>query len=90
MSTNDGGAGARFGRVREILREAAGGREAGYGGLRLWEFSREKLLDARLYGVRLIAPEQEAAPSCCSHHEAGVAAPQGRGARSGLVQGLRG
>ncbi|HEY0375610.1 MAG TPA: tyrosinase family protein [Pyrinomonadaceae bacterium] len=95
MTTKENGAGqTRFERVRGILRDAAEGRDAAYGGLALWEFSREKLLDARLHGVPLIAPETgpagEEAASCCEHHAAGAVEPAGRGARSGLVQGLRG
>jgi tyrosinase len=90
MSSDSAAAATRFEQVRQILRDAAGGREAAYGGLPLWEYSREELLAARLYGVRLVAPEQEAAPSCCSQHVVGSTEPKGRGARSGLVQGLRG
>lgn len=98
MTTKENEAGqTRFERVREILRDAADGREAAYGGLPLWEFSREKLLDAKLYGIQLIAPEPGAAgeaaassSSCCAHHVAGAVESQGRAARSGLVQGLRG
>src|SRR5215216_3496182 len=93
MTTNDSGAEAtRFDEVKRILRDAAEGREAAYGGLPLWEFSREKLLDATLRGVRLIAAEGAPSPSssCCSHQAPGAAEPTGRAARSGLVQGLRG
>lgn len=90
MTSDSAAAVTRFEQVQQILRDAAGGREAAYGGLPLWDFSREELLAAKLYGVRLVAPPQEeaAAPSCCSHH--GAAEAGGRGARSGLVQGLRG
>jgi tyrosinase len=89
MVTNNVAAKTRFEQVQQILRDIADGREAAYGGLPLWSFSLEEMLDAKLYGVRLIAPEQ-AAPSCCEHHGAGASEPQGRGDRSGLVQGLRG
>ncbi|PYP85173.1 MAG: tyrosinase [Candidatus Angelobacter sp. Gp1-AA117] len=74
-------------RVREILREAAGSNENAFGGLSLWEFSREKLVTQKLHGILLIAPEKEAQASCC-HGKAEAGA--GRGARSGLVRGLRG
>jgi tyrosinase len=77
----------RFDHVREILRKAAGAAEKAYGGLSLWKMSREELLQAELYGVRLIAPEKEAGGSCCHGGEGSGA---GRGARSGLIKGLRG
>ena len=80
----------RFERVQDILREAAGGHAAAYGGQRLWEYTRENLLEAHLYGVRLIAPEREAVPSCCAEHAATLPASPGRAARSGLMRGLRG
>jgi tyrosinase len=91
MTTNNVAALTRFEQVQQILREAAEGREAAFGGLRLWEFSRAEFLTAKLYGIQLIAPEQEgnASSSCCSHTGAS-ADTGGRGARSGLVQGLRG
>lgn len=93
MTTNSAAAETRFEQVLQILRDAAGGREAAYGGLRLWDFSREEFLAAKLYGVRLIAPGQDSPPtspsSCCSH-EAGAPGASSRGGRSGLVQGLRG
>jgi tyrosinase len=90
MNTNSVAAETRFEQVKRILHDAASGREAAYSGLRLWEFSRAEFLAARLYGVRLIAPEQDVAPSCCTSHVAGASEVKGRGARSGLVQGLRG
>ena len=90
MATQNVTVNTRFERVQQILREAADGHAAAYGGQRLWEYTREKLLEAHLYGVRLIAPEREVVPSCCADHAATMPAPQGRGARSGLVQGLRG
>jgi tyrosinase len=90
MNTDSVAAQTRFQQVQQILRDAADGREAAYSGLRLWEFSRDELLVAKIYGVRLIAPEQEATPSCCATTGADAAAVKGRGARSGLVQGLRG
>ncbi len=76
----------RFEHVREILRKAAGGKDKSFGGLSLWNFSREQLLEAKLYGVRLIAPEKEAGGSCCHGEPSGAR----RGARSGLIKGLRG
>src|SRR5258706_7836069 len=90
MATNDDAAQTRFERVQQILHDAAEGRDAAYGGQALWAYSRDKLIESDLYGVRLIAPEREATGSCCDHHSAGDAKAKGRGDRSGLVQGLRG
>jgi hypothetical protein len=50
------GIGASFQRVREILREAADGNQDAFGGLPLWELSRDKLLSARIHDILLIAP----------------------------------
>ncbi|HET9183977.1 MAG TPA: tyrosinase family protein [Candidatus Angelobacter sp.] len=75
-------------RVREILRAAAGGNDNAFGGLPLWEFSRERLLNAKLHGILLIASEKEA-HSCCGHAKNAETGIQ-RGARSGLIRGLRG
>src|SRR5690242_13348227 len=85
MSKPETAAPVSYQRVREIL-QAAGG-SSDYGGLGpLWELPLPRLLDASLYGVRLVAPE-ETRHSCCSH----VSAPaESRSSRSGLVQGLRG
>src|SRR5579872_1719745 len=74
-------------RVREILREAANGNNAAYGGLDLWKLSRDKLLEARLHGISLIA--QDPVGSCC-HGPKATEAGAGRGQRSGLIKGLRG
>jgi len=86
---SDRGVATRFKRVREIIREAAGENNDAFGGLPLWEFTREKLLAAKLHNILLIAPEKEAGGSCC-HGKAGPETDAGRGARSGLVRGLRG
>jgi tyrosinase len=74
-----------FARVRALLRQGAQGRAAAYGGLALWELSHADLLRTRLRGTLLIAPAVEM-HSCCAPD----AAPPSRGARSGLVRGLRG
>lgn len=78
----------RFELIRKILRDAADKKPSAYGGLPLWELSRDALLEARLYGIQLIAPEDETAPvsSCCAHESSGAT----RGDRSGLVRGFRG
>jgi tyrosinase len=79
---------SRYERFQQLLRDAAGDSPSDYGGLGpFWELPLERLLQASLYGVRLIAPEGDAKPSCCSH---GIAAGQSRADRSGLIQGLRG
>jgi len=56
---------SRFERVREILRDAAHNNENAFGGLHLWEFTRDQLLTAELRGIPLIAPEKEVKSSCC-------------------------
>src|SRR5687768_13715372 len=69
----------RYERVKEILDRAAGDSPADYGGIgRFWsELPHDELLEVKVHGVRMIATADLA---CCG----------GRGAASGLVQGLRG
>ena len=77
---------ATYDRVKEILAAAAGDSAADYGGLgRFWELPLDRLLDAKLYTIPLIAPETR--KSCCSHTPDPCAT---RSARSGLILGLRG
>lgn len=81
-----------YDRVREILDAAAGDSTADYGGVgRFWHLPLEELKEFRFQGVRLIAPP-EAAPraSCCCSGSAAEDSVSGRGAASGLIQGLRG
>lgn len=86
-----------YDRVREILDEAAGDSTADYGGVgRFWHLPLEELKELRFQGVRLIAPPESAPrPSCCCSGgdtaESASESPTvpGRGAASGLVQGLR-
>ena len=80
-------------RVREILDRAAGESAADYGGLgRFWHLPVAELKELRLNGVRLIAPES----GCCcggaseTKEDGESASCPGRGAASGLIQGLRG
>ena len=88
----------RYERVKEILDSAAGTSTADYGGVgRFWDLPLDELLDVRVAGVRMIAPEgSNAAKSCCSHASSqspsgsDSASGSGRGAASGLVRGLRG
>lgn len=78
---------SRYEQFKEILAGAAGNSAADYGGLgRFWELPLDRLLDAKLYGIPLIAP-QSGRKSCCSH----TADPcDTRAARSALIMGLRG
>jgi tyrosinase len=90
----------RYQRVREILDRAAGDSPAEYGGRgRFWDLPLAELLEAEVYGVRMIAPAPAAAGSCCCKSAQGPAGDDaadrlppfpGRGAASGLIQGLRG
>jgi tyrosinase len=90
----------RYERVREILDRAAGTSPADYGGHgRFWELPLAQLLEVAIHGVRMIAPAQSSGSSCCCHtaqspagDDAGARTPPfpGRGAASGLIQGLRG
>jgi tyrosinase len=82
----------RYERVVEILDRAAGKSESNYGGAgRFWS-SLPALLEARVHGVPMIAPEEpaEAECSCCAPAQSGGPPFPGRGAKSGLVRGLRG
>ena len=85
MATTEAGAERAFlyPDVQAVLDRAAGDSSSDHGGLgRFWTLPLGAFLDARLLGLALIAP----AGSCC-----GKSAPgSGRGARSALVQGLRG
>lgn len=77
-----------FERVRQILWEAAEQNENGaFGGLRLWEYSRDEMVRADLRGIRLIsAAEDPGAHSCC-----GDSGPEkSRSLDSPLIHGLRG
>jgi tyrosinase len=71
----------RHQQVKAILDAAAGASRSDYGGTgRFWDGDLEELKQARVYGIAMIAPEQQ--PSCCE--------PESRSARSGLIRGLRG
>jgi tyrosinase len=71
----------RYARVKAILAAAAGDNTTDYGGLgRFWELPLDDLIEARLFGIRLIAPVIHA---CCSDG-------MSRSASSGLIQALRG
>jgi tyrosinase len=80
---------AGYDRVREILDDAAGDSTADYGGVgRFWHLPLEELKEFRMQGVRLIAPAESAPRSSCGCSGSATENP-GRGAASGLVQGLR-
>jgi tyrosinase len=73
---------SRYTRVKAILDAAANGSPSDYGGLgRFWDLPLQGLIEAKVYGVRLIAPAAPA--SCCSDGES-------RSAGSGLIRALRG
>jgi tyrosinase len=83
----------RYERIVDILDRAAGANGSDYGGLDRFWHPREALLNARVHGVPMIAPEEKAKPACacCAPVSSGDGAPfPGRGAKSGLVRGLRG
>jgi tyrosinase len=80
---------SRYERFRELLRAAAGNAASDYGGLGpFWDLPLDRLLTASLYGIRLIAPEEETKRSCCAHHAEDPL--RTRADRSGLIHGLRG
>jgi len=80
---------SRYDRVKQILDAAAGDGTADYGALgrSFWNLPLEQLLNASLYDVRLIAPEEAAHSRCGCPPEEPV---RSRSARSGLIAGLRG
>jgi tyrosinase len=82
----------RYERVKRILDLAAGESSADYNGQgKFWHLPLPQLLEVEIYGVRMIATPEPAAPTCCHHGEASDEHPsRGRGARSGLIIGLRG
>ena len=57
---------SRYARVKAILEAAAGNSASNYGGLgRFWDLPLDALVEAKVFGVRLIAPAAQA--SCCGH-----------------------
>src|ERR1041384_4131454 len=79
----------RYEKVKQIFDRAAAGSTVDYDGHgQFWHLPLPRLLDLEIFGVRMIAPAKAAAPSCC--HARPLAPAEGRGARSGLVRGLRG
>ena len=81
-SSTVSGAASRYSRVKFILAAAADDSPSDYGGLgRFWDLPLDSLVEARVHGVRLIAPAVHAA--CCGDGDS-------RSAASGLIQALRG
>jgi tyrosinase len=79
----------RYEKVRQILDRAAAGSKVDYDGHgQFWHLSLPKLLEVEIAGVRMIAPVKAPAPSCC--HPVAATEAESRGARSGLIRGLRG
>lgn len=73
---------SRYTRVKAILRAAAGDSTSDYGGLgHFWDLPHHEFVDAKVYGVRLIAPVVPMA--CCDDGDS-------RSAASGLIRALRG
>jgi len=73
---------SRYARVKAILASAAGDSTSDYGGLgTFWELPLSELIDAKVFGIRLIAPAMQA--SCCNDGDS-------RSAGSGLIRALRG
>ena len=57
----EAGTGSRYTRVKAILEAAAAGGASDYGGLgRFWDLPLDALVEAKVFGVRLIAPAVQA------------------------------
>ena len=81
---------SRYDRFREILDQIAGDSSADYGGIGpSWKLDRNRLLEASIFDVQLIAPEKALTRSCCGHGTVETTETT-RSARFGLVTGLRG
>src|ERR1043166_660535 len=80
----------RYEQVKQILDRGAAGSSADYDGLgAFWQLPLSQFLQVEIYGVRMIAQVEAAAPSCC-HGGAAEPSAESRSARSGLIRGLRG
>jgi tyrosinase len=81
----------RYEQVKKILDHAAAGGAVDYDGRgHFWHLPLSQFLTVEIYGVRMIAPPENVAHSCCHGEAEGPSASAGRGARSGLIRGLRG
>ena len=79
----------RHEKVKQILDRGAAGSSVDYDGLGpFWQLPLPQFLQVEIHGVRMIAAAEAPAPSCChgTEDESSVS----RGARSGLIRGLRG
>jgi tyrosinase len=82
----------RYEQVKQILDQAAGESPVDYDGEgKFWHLPLKRFLELEIRGIRMIAPPDVVVPSCCHTLEAAddTSSP-GRGARSGLIRGLRG
>lgn len=74
-------AATRYADVKAILNAAAAGSKSNYGGAgTFWDGPLDEFKTVKVFGVRMIAPEEKA--PCCDD--------ESRSARSGLIRGLRG
>jgi tyrosinase len=80
----------RYEKVKKILDRGAAGSSVDYDGLGpFWHLPLTQFLQIEIHGVRMIAPAEAPAPSCCHGGTADTSA-ESRSARSGLIRGLRG
>ncbi|MGB7924364.1 MAG: tyrosinase family protein [Pyrinomonadaceae bacterium] len=81
----------RYEQVKRILDHAAAGGVVDYDGRgHFWHLPLSQFLTVEIYGIRMIAPPETVAHSCCHGEAASDPVSTGRGARSGLIRGLRG
>jgi len=79
----------RYEQVKQILDRAAAGTVMDYEGKgQFWNLPLPQFLDVEIYGVRMIAPAEAPATSCC--HGGNADSAESRSVRSGLIRGLRG
>src|SRR6266481_3047611 len=80
----------RYERVKQLLDRGAAGSSVDYDGLgAFWQLPLSQFLQVEIRGIRMIAPAETPAPSCCHGGDAN-AVTESRSSRSGLIRGLRG
>ncbi len=80
----------RYERVKQLLDRGAAGSSVDYDGLgAFWQLPLSQFLQVEIRGIRMIAPAETPAPSCCHGGDAN-AVGESRSSRSGLIRGLRG
>src|SRR6266478_782002 len=80
----------RYERVKQLLDRGAAGSSVDYDGLcAFWQLPLSQFLQVEIRGIRMIAPAETPAPSCCHGGDANAVA-ESRSSRSGLIRGLRG